>query len=125
MLRHRRRLHVLALWLALAGVFYRALIPAGLMPAFGGSAQHGFVLTLCAGGTLKSFAGDSHRSPATSADHGVGQCPFAMAGAAPPAAIVAFPVAHQADIVVASRPVAAIASASRSRPPARAPPVLS
>lgn len=114
----RSTLRSLALLLALTGVLFRGLIPAGFMPAM--SADAGSLLVLCSGGTLRT-AVDPDGAPAAQA---MDECPFAAAASPglPPAPLM---LAVRREFGV-SGPVAAgtphLSAASRTRPPARAPP---
>lgn len=119
-------LRTAALWLALAGVLYRSLIPAGFMPAAGDAAHAGALLMLCPHG---EFHG-SHGSPAAphppAGDHGVQLCPFGTAGASTlPGAAADVPVELDAVPLPGGRAEHRAALALVVPPPARAPPALS
>jgi hypothetical protein len=119
----RSTLRTFALLLALTGVLFRGLIPAGFMPALGADASGGAVLVLCSGGALKSAAAatDPHGHPAAQA---MDDCPFAAASspALPPALASLLPVL-QADVEPIRQGEAARPSSHRHPlPPARGPP---
>lgn len=107
-----------ALWLALAAVLYRALIPAGFMPATAEQARQGAVLVLCSGGLLKQS-----QEPGHPAAHAYEQCAFAAAAAPalPPsvAAAASFPAAF--TVPAAAQP-AAQSLPQLALPPVRGPP---
>jgi hypothetical protein len=126
----RRRLHFTAVYLALAAMMLRALIPAGWMPQT--SPQHAALFVICTTQGMQQIAlGDDGKAlPAAphqqdgDASHAV--CPFAVAGAhsAPPLAVAALPAPSLAAAFVAA-PVVDVASRdSRGYAPqtARAPP---
>ncbi|MDR3418029.1 MAG: hypothetical protein P4L83_17790 [Nevskia sp.] len=118
-----RSWRVIAVWLALAGVLYRGLIPAGFMPASGEAARHGTLLALCSHGALHVHGGDGAHAGYWSLD----QCPFgAAAGPGLPAARMAWdgapppratPCPHYAHL--------RIETAALRLPPARGPPIRS
>lgn len=130
-LRHpfRQRLF---LWLVAATVLLRALVPDGFMPEH--RKGHGFELAICSAGPLAALrAADDALS--THHDHGQpgqhdpsshGDCPFAAAvAAALPGAVPGLPsLAAQAQALSAFA-ASAFLSASRLRPPSRAPPLFS
>jgi hypothetical protein len=119
--RFRNRRQQFALWLALAAVFYRALIPAGFMPGTMQQARDGAVLVLCSGGALKA----ADRQPA--APHFYVNCDFAAAAASAPPPELA-PIALPAFAPVPPPAVALRRSGLNQPalpPPARGPPLYS
>ncbi len=118
-----RRSHLLAIWLVMASVLYRGLIPVGFMPATGEARRHGAVLMVCPHGQFSGHgAGGGHAG-----DSSLQQCPF---GAAAAPAIPNLKAVHFfAPLPVPRRADAAgmdVASATHwLLPPARAPPALS
>lgn len=117
----------LALLLALTGVLFRGLIPAGFMPAVGTAQPNGAILALCSGGLLKAApatGGDPAGAPAAAASD---ECPFATAAspALPPdlPQLPPLPVAASAPLGDLSLPPAV--AARDLPPPARGPPSFS
>jgi hypothetical protein len=119
----RSTLRSFALLLALTGVLFRGMIPAGFMPAVGTDAQAGAILALCSGGMLKSVAvsADPDGHPAAQA---MDECPFAAASspALPPTlgnllSLRAFTVER-----LATGEPSGIARRTAALPPARGPP---
>ena len=125
MIRRSAALHRCTLLLALLGVLYRGLIPAGFMPAVPAEAQRGAWLALCSGGTLKSLAAPGQ--PQAPAAHAYAECAFALA------AVPALPAAAVRPTLPDSAPAETIAARSSSivpaplcaRPPVRGPPLYS
>ncbi len=110
------------LWLALAAVFYRALIPVGFMPASAAQVREGAVLVLCSGGLLQTV---ESQVPGKSGMHAYTECGFAAAAAPglPPAAAAmpVFSVARNDSTIHAPL----LAPVPRPKlPPARGPPTL-
>ena len=110
------------LWLALAAVFYRALIPFGFMPASAAQVRQGAVLVLCSGGLLQTV---ESLLPGKSGMHAYSDCGFAAAAASglPPAAPAApvFNVAYGNNAIYTPRLTPA---PQLTLPPARGPPAL-
>ena len=108
------------IWLLLAAVFCRGLIPAGFMPAFSASGG-GVSLALCSGGTLV------HPDPAAGGGTRVmDECPYAAATVpVVPAVALAFTFdVNGAPANVGADSSIAASGASRTRPPARGPPTI-
>ena len=119
----RNRRQQFALWLALAAVFYRALIPVGFMPASAAQVRAGAVLVLCSGGLLQTA---EPRAPGKAGMHAYTECGFAAAAAAPPPAVAdAARFAVVAAPVIAGALPAALALQLALPPPARGPPLFS
>jgi hypothetical protein len=127
----RRRLHFTAVYLALAAMMLRALIPAGWMPQT--SPQHASLFVICTTQGMQQVAlGDDGKPlPASpqhqqdgDASHAV--CPFAVASAhsAPPLAVAALPAPSLAAVFVAAPVTDAALRTSGGYVPqaARAPP---
>jgi hypothetical protein len=119
----RQRSRQFALWLVLAAVLLRALIPAGFMlerSAAGG----GVSLAICYASPLARLRAD-HGVPAGVQLHA--DCAFAAAAA--PALPGAAPAAVFGPVAYALRPQRSLLSnlgaAPRLQPPARGPPLLS
>ena len=110
------------LWLALAAVFYRALIPVGFMPASAAQVRQGAVLVLCSGGLLQTV---ESQMPGKAGMHAYSDCGFAAAAAPglPPAAPAApvFSFAYGNNSIYAPRHAPA---PQLTLPPARGPPLL-
>ena len=110
------------LWLALAAVFYRALIPFGFMPASAAQVRQGAVLVLCSGGLLQNLESPA---PGKAGMHAYSDCGFAAAAAPglPPAApaLPVFDVAHGNNNAYAPRRTPA---PQLALPPPRGPPLL-
>jgi hypothetical protein len=121
---HALRKQPFVLWLALAGLLYRALIPAGFMPGNSAQAQAGAVMVMCPGGMLMP-AGDM--APGQPQAHAYSQCPFAEAAGPvlPPALPVLPPAPAPATPLPARQTPASPLRFTRVRPPARAPPLYS
>ena len=119
----RNRRQQFALWLALAAVFYRALIPVGFMPASAAQVRAGAVLVLCSGGLLQTA---EPQAPGKAGMHAYTECGFAAAAAAPPPAIAEAPrfTVASAPATDAALPVAPTLQLALP-PPARGPPLLS
>lgn len=114
--------HAFALWLTLAAVLYRALIPDGLMPAAGPDAA-GAVLVLCSGGLLKDSGGERPGKPQA---HAYTQCAFAAAAtAAPLPATPAVGGFSRMATAVAPAFMGLAAAARIPLPPVRGPPSFS
>ncbi len=110
------------LWLALAAVFYRALIPVGFMPASAAQVREGAVLVLCSGGLLQTV---ESQMPGKSGMHAYTECGFAAA-AAPgllpaAAAMPVFGLAGDDSTIYAPR---LVSTPRLTLPPARGPPTL-
>lgn len=115
-----------ALWLALAGMLYRSLVPAGFMPAAGEAVRAGMWLTLCPHGQLH----DSRAAPAAphqpAGDHGIQLCPFGTAAAtALPGAVADFPVELAAALLADEITARHACLTFTVLPPARASPYFS
>jgi DUF2946 family protein len=112
-----------ALWLALAAVLLRALLPAGFMPERS-AGERGIGLTICYASPLAKLRADQGQ-PSGVHDHA--SCAFsAAAGPGLPSSGIRSgqQPADAADIVTLD--VARFASRfSKGRPPARAPPAFS
>jgi len=121
MLRLHHRWQLLALWLAVAGVLFRGLIPAGLMPATAEAARHGSWLVLCTHGQTvqQAHAGHGGASP--------GQCPFAAAASpAVPGSWLAPAFSFGgAEYHPGWGSIVNLGTSPRLQPPARAPPLFS
>jgi hypothetical protein len=119
----RRSWGLIAVWLAIASVLYRGLIPAGLMPASGEAARHGMLLVLCTHGEL----GGKLPNGGHAGDSSLQQCPFGAAAgpALPSTASVGWVAAAQATLHLPFSQQQPRYSAYRALPPARAPPALS
>lgn len=118
------RKHLLVIWLVLAGVLYRGLIPAGFMPATtGGATRHGVLLVLCHHGEIAAHAQGANGSDVTSLD----QCPFgAAAGPALPSVKIVFSFAPGlADFRQGWRAVLNRGASPQLQPPVRGPPTFS
>ena len=113
-----------ALWLALAGLLYRALIPAGFMPASHAQAQTGAVMVMCPGGMMMP-AGDMEQGKPQA--HAYAQCAFAEAAGPvlPPALPVLPPAPLPSALLPARHTLDSPLRLTRIRPPARAPPLYS
>ncbi|MBX6420842.1 MAG: hypothetical protein IRZ06_07540 [Nevskia sp.] len=121
----RRTAHWIA-WLALAAVFYRALIPAGFMPANAEQARGGAILVLCSGGLLKTIGAHDPSDPSRPQTHVEVQCPFAAAAApALPPAIGTLPALRARHVAPATQTLFATQTEHWRWGPARAPPALS
>ncbi|MGH8460812.1 MAG: hypothetical protein ACRESS_04340 [Stenotrophobium sp.] len=122
----RKQRHFLVIWLVLASVFYRGLIPAGFMPsATGAATRHGALLVICHHGEFATHEQGANGSGAgtTSLD----QCPFgAAAGPALPSVKIAFSFAPGlADFRLGWSAVLNRSASPQLQPPARGPPTLS
>lgn len=121
-----------ALWLAIAAVLLRALIPDGFMPEHR-KGQVGMELAICWAGPLaalradreflKQAADQEHGQPGHHDTAGHVDCPFSSA--AGPGLLASVP--NLSTLAAHIRPLSAFAAsaflaASRLRPPARAPP---
>lgn len=116
----RNRRQQWALWLALAAVFYRALIPAGFMPATAGQARTGAVLVLCSGSLFKADTA----APGRPGAHAYGECAFAAAAApALPPASLPLPAGAAAAFLAVSPQAHDVAAAQLALPPPRGPPL--
>jgi hypothetical protein len=133
----RQRFRQLALWLALASVMLRALIPAGFMPEQH-AARRGIVLAFCYADALGRLRAaeplsvqQSKYSAGRADDLGVGHrigahpgCPFASA-AAPglpaslPIGVALFEASSRLD---QGKAVSAVLALAHARPPTRGPP---
>ncbi|WP_157572396.1 hypothetical protein [Nevskia soli] len=118
----RNRRQQFALWLALAAVFYRALIPVGFMPASAAQVRAGAVLVLCSGGLLQTA---EPQAPGKAGMHAYAECGFAAAAAAPPPAAVDAPRFTVASVPVISGALPAAPTLQLALPPARGPPLFS
>lgn len=139
----RRPYQQFALWLAVAAVLLRAMIPDGFM--FERQAgERGLSLVFCYAGPLAALRGSdgamahmhhhhgamgggpAQHDPAHHHDSGQASCPFAAAAApGPPVAALpsfGFPPAGSGPPAAVRDGV--LAAAARLRPPARAPPIL-
>ena len=118
----RNRRQQFALWLALAAVFYRALIPVGFMPATAQQVRDGAVLVLCSGGLFKADA----REPGKPTTHAYSECAYAVAAApALPSAGLTTPVFTAAYAISAGHALPAAPAPQLRLPPARGPPSIS
>ena len=119
----RNRRQQFALWLALAAVFYRALIPVGFMPASAAQVSAGAVLVLCSGGLLQTA---EPQAPGKAGMHAYTECGFAAAAAAPPPAVADAPRFAVASVPVISGALPAAPTLQLALPPpARGPPLFS
>lgn len=118
------RRHRFTIWLALAGLVYRALIPSGFMPASGAQAQTGAVMVMCPGGMLMPAEPDAKGKP--QAFH-YAQCPFAVAIAPALPSVLVLPPALAALYAAMPAPglLSALPAPAHTHPPARGPPSLS
>lgn len=140
----RSRFRLAALWLALAGVLLRGMVPAGFMPGWtqaGADGSRGW-LTICRAGELAvllpadphahhhhhqamagGVAGEDHDT------HRIGEahlgCPFAAAAAPalPTSATVFVTNFRPSTSTATDGPLAPPTSDQRRLPPARAPPI--
>ncbi|MGH8456246.1 MAG: hypothetical protein ACRETW_00510 [Stenotrophobium sp.] len=117
-----RRSHPLVIWLALAALLYRALIPAGFMPSFKGDGQ-GVSIAFCVGGKLKILT-DGDGAPA---NHVASECAFAMAvvPVLPASTAVFVPHRHAPTVLVAAATNLTVSRSITPQPPVRGPPQLS
>ena len=118
-----KRRHLPVIWLVLAGVLYRGLIPAGFMPATGEAARDGAMLMVCPHGMMGMHEHGGNGSGGASIE----QCPFgAAAGPAVPGVKLVFSFAQEAAHF---RPDWSAGlnrgSTPHLQPPVRGPPVLS
>jgi hypothetical protein len=141
MSRFRSRLRLAALWLALAGVLLRGLVPAGFMPGWTQAGTDGSRswLMVCPAGELATLlpadphAHHHHMQGAAAGDdhdaHRIGEahlgCPFAAvaAPALPSAATTFLAISRPTTSAVPFGSLAPPTSDQRRLPPARAPPV--
>lgn len=118
----RKYRRVTLIWLVLAAILYRGLIPAGFMPA-AGQPGHGSLLVLCPHGDM-AMHGHDGKGPGSA---GIEQCPFGAA--AGPALTSGNLTVGLARLAAAFRPdwspVAGRADQPRLQPPARGPPAAS
>jgi hypothetical protein len=128
-----RRLHFAAVYLALAAMMLRAMIPAGWMPQ--APSQHASLFVICTtqgmqqvtlGDDGKPLPAQQQHQQDSDANHAV--CPFAVAGAhnAPPLAASALPAPSLTFAFLAVPDAAAAPRESRPYAPhaARAPPAF-
>jgi hypothetical protein len=118
----RNRRQQFALWLALAAVFYRALIPVGFMPASAAQVRAGAVLVLCSGGLLQTA---EPQAPGKAGMHAYTECGFAAAAAAPPPAVADAPRFAVASVPVISGALPVAPTLQLALPPVRGPPLFS
>lgn len=129
----RPNLKHFALWLAIAAVLLRALIPDGFMPEHR-KGQAGMELAICWAGPLAALRADreflkqvadrDHGQPGHHDTAGHVDCPFSSA--AGPGLLTSIP--NLPSLAAQIRPMSAFAAsaslaASRLRPPSRAPPL--
>jgi hypothetical protein len=109
--------------LALAAILLRSLIPVGYMPMHEAGTALGMRMAICSGNALMD-AGFDH---AAGAHRAHAECPFAFAAmlALPPAVAGLASMWLFEPVLAASAPQSAPQRPDRSRPPARASPVVS
>ena len=108
----------LLLWLLLAAIICRDLIPAGFMPTFGG--KTGIGLAFCSGGSLVIHADPAAGSGTLVMD----ECPYAAADVPTlPAVATAFALEKpDSSTVRTAAETDPLFRPARSQPPARGPP---
>ena len=117
---YRQRSRQFALWLALAAVLLRLLIPEGFMPE---RRAGSLSFSICYASPLAKLRTDQALPGGV---HAHGDCVFSAAGCAPPWFGPVFGgEPHAAADAAALAPADPLSRFMRGRPPARAPPVYS